>query len=146
MEDNGVQLPDVRVQYGCAKMVYMVPASTAPKEDELTADDVRYLRNHMNTTNFEIIVAGQSIAWDKIDELEVAVAARQKSPAGWLVKNMLYGGQERYHVGIYSGHNEAVLPNLSLAAAKYVVQTVAYYARTRIRYAGPEGIAPITES
>jgi hypothetical protein len=127
-------------------MTYMVPASTAPKEDDLTPDDVRYLRNHMNTTNFEIVVEGQSIAWDKIDELEVAVAARQKSPAGWLVKNMIYGGQERYHVGIYSGRSEAVLPNLSIAAAKYVVQTVAYYARTRIRYTGPEGITPITES
>lgn len=127
-------------------MVYMVPASTPPKEDDLSADDVRFLRNHMNATNFEIIVDGQSIAWDKIDEVEVAVAARQSSPAGWLVKNVIYGGKDRYHVGIYSGHHELVLPNLSLAAAKYAVQTIAYYARTRIRYTGPEGFIPITES
>ena len=136
----------IRFRYRCVQMVYMVPARTAPKEDDLTPDDVRYLRNHMNATNFEIIVDRQSIPWDKIDELEVAVAARQNSPAGWLVKNVIYGGKERYHVGIYSGNNEAVLPNLSLAAAKYVVQTVAYYARTRIRYTGPEGFIPTTES
>ena len=127
-------------------MIYLTPAGNAPKEDELTPDDVRFLLNHINVTNYEILVDGQSIAWDKIDELEVAVAARQKSPAGWLVKNVIYGGQERYHVAMYSGRSEAVLPNLSLVAAKYVVQIVAYYARTRIRYTGPKGITPITES
>lgn len=143
---NRVQFPYILVEYRQAIMFYMVPASTPPKEDQLTSDDVSFLQNHMDVTNYEILVDGQGIAWDKIDELEVAVAARQKSPAGWLVKNVIYGGQERYHVGIYSGRTEAVLPNLSLQAAKYVVQTIAYHARTSIRYTGPEGITPISES
>lgn len=127
-------------------MVYMLPMSTPPKEDALTLDDVRFLQTHLNVTNYEVVVDGQAIGWDKIDEVEVAKAARENSPAGWLVKNVIYGGQDRYHVGIYSGLSEAVLPNLSLQAAQYVVQTIAYYARSRIRYTGPEGITQIAES
>jgi hypothetical protein len=127
-------------------MFHLVPSSTPPKEDQLTSDDVRFLQSHLNVTNYEVIVDGQVIAWDKIDEVEVAKAAREKSPAGWLVKNVIYSGKDRYHVGIYSGRGEAVLPNLSLQAAKYVVATIAYYARSRIRYTGPEGIIPTSES
>jgi hypothetical protein len=120
--------------------------STPPKEDALTPDDVRFLQTHLNVTNYEVVVDGQAIGWDKLDEVEVAKAARENSPAGWLVKNVIYGGQDRYHVGIYSGRSEAVLPNLSLQATQYVVQTIAYYARSRIRYVGPEGITQIAES
>jgi hypothetical protein len=127
-------------------MQYITPRSAPPKEDELTPDDVRFLQSHFSTTNYEVIVDGRGIEWEKIDEVEVVKAAREKSPAGWLVKNVVYSGQERYHVGIYSGQNEIVLPNVTLQAAKYVVQTIAYYARSRIRYTGLKGITPITEA
>jgi hypothetical protein len=126
-------------------MPYIKPLSTPPKEDELSSDDIHTLQTHFATTNHEVMVDGQGIEWGAIDEVEVAVAARQKSPAGWLVKNVVYGGRDRYHVGVYSGQNEIVLTNLSLNAVKYVVQTIAYYARSRIRYTGHDGITPTTE-
>jgi hypothetical protein len=127
-------------------MQVMVPLSTAPKEHDLTPNDVQFLKNHFEVTNYEIIVDGQGIEWSKIDEVEVAKAARAGGPAGWLIKQAFYAGHDRYHVGVYSGRHELVLPNLSLQAAKYVVQTIAYYARERIRYTGPEDITVTAEA
>ena len=127
-------------------MFYVVPLSNAPKEDKLTPEDTQFLRSHFSVTNYEVVVDNQGIEWNKIDEIEVAKAARAAGPAGWLIKNALYGGQDRYHVGIYSGRYELVLPNLSFDAASYVVQTLAYYARTRIPYKGPEGITVTAEA
>jgi hypothetical protein len=126
-------------------MQVLVPLSTAPREHDLTASDVQFLKNHLTVTNYEIVIDGQGIEWSKIDEVEVAKAARAGGPAGWLVKKAFYAGRDRYHVGVYSGRNELVLPNLSLEAAKYVVQTIAYYARERIRYTGPEDITVTAE-
>ncbi len=127
-------------------MQVMVPLSTAPKEHDLSPDDVQFLQKHFAPTNYEIVVDGQGIEWSKIDEVEVAKAARAGGPAGWLIKKTLYAGQDRYHVGVYSGRHELVLPNVSLPAAKYVVQTIAYYARNRIRYTGPEDITVTAEA
>lgn len=126
-------------------MLYLVPISNAPKEDVLSPDDVRTLRAHFSVTNYEVVVDGQGIEWGNIDEIEVAKAARAGGPAGWLVKAM-YGGQDRYHVGIYSGRYELVLTNLTLQAATYVLQTLAYYARNRIPYKGPEGLSVTAEA
>jgi hypothetical protein len=127
-------------------MLYLVPLSNAPKEDKLMPEDIRFLQTHFSVTNYEVVVDGQGIEWSKIDEIEVAKAARAGGPAGWLVKNALYGGKERYHVGIYSGRYELVLPNLSFDTASYVVQMLAYYARNRIPYKGPEGITVTAEA
>lgn len=119
---------------------FMLPQSSAPRETTLSESDVRTLRPKFEATNFEVQVDGQGFAWTAIDEVEVAAAARHRSPSGWFVRNIVFGGKDRYHVGIYSGQHELVLPNLTLEAARYVVQTIAYYARGRIRYTGPEGI------
>ena len=81
----------------------------------------------------------------QIDEVEVAKAARERGPAGWFVKKVIYAG-DRYHVGVYFGQDELVLTNVTLEAANFVVQTIAYYANNAIRYTGPEGIVPVTES
>ncbi|MFN8379332.1 MAG: hypothetical protein U0452_11750 [Anaerolineae bacterium] len=126
--------------------IYMLPQSTAPREDNLSASDVRTLKAHFEPTNFDVRVDNQGIEWTAIDEIEVAAAARNRSPSGWIVRNVIFGGKDRYHVGIYSGPNELVLINLTLEATRYVVQTIAYYARNRIRYSGPEGIAPTIEA
>jgi hypothetical protein len=76
----------------------------------------------------------------------VAKAARQNSPAGWLIKNIVYSGGDRYHVAIYFGRDEAVLPNTTLPIVQHIVQTIAYYAPKRIAYKGVEGVAPTTEA
>jgi hypothetical protein len=62
------------------------------------------------------------------------------------VRNLIFGGSDRYHVGIYSGRNELVLTNLTLEAARYVVQMIAYYARERIKYNGPDGLTATIEA
>jgi hypothetical protein len=124
----------------------MLPASTAPREDRLSAGDLRALQSHFEVTNYEVVVDGQGIDWSKIDEVEVVAAARQRSPAGWIVRNLIFGGSERYHLGIYSGRNELVLTNLTLEAARYAVQMIAYYARQRIKYNGPDGLTATIEA
>jgi hypothetical protein len=126
-------------------MVYLLPMSTRPREDALSETDVRYLQAHFDPTNYELVVDGQGIDWAKIDAVEVATAARMRTPAGWFVRNILYGGSERYHVGVYSGRHELVVPNLTREAARYVVQTIAYFLRDRVRYTGPEDFAPLAE-
>lgn len=126
--------------------VYMLPMSTRPREDRLSEADVRSLKSHFDVTNYEVVVDGQGIEWPKIDEVEVVAAARQRSPAGWIVRHLIFGGHDRYHVGIYSGRNELVLPNLTVEAARYVVQNIAYYARERIKYNGPDELTPTVEA
>ena len=118
--------------------LYLLPHSTAPREDRLNEGDRKTLEAHFQPNNYEVVVDGQGIDWTKIDAVEVAAAARQRSPAGWFVRNIIYRGTDRFHVGIYSGRNELDLPNLSLEAARYVVQMVAYYLRNRVEYTGPE--------
>ena len=59
-------------------------------------------------------------------------------------KNLVMTG-ERYHVALYFGREEKVLPNLTRAAAEYVVKTVAYYAPKQVRYTGPDDFAPTVE-
>ncbi|MBL8146198.1 MAG: hypothetical protein JNL34_07425 [Anaerolineae bacterium] len=126
-------------------MTHMLPRSSAPREDALSAGDVRTLKAHFEATNFEVKVDGQGFAWTAIDGIEVAAAARQRSPSGWIVRNLIFGGKDRFHVGIYSGEHELVLINLTLEAARYVVQTIAYYARNRIPFTGPEGLTATAE-
>jgi hypothetical protein len=125
---------------------YMLPQSTRPREDRLSEGDIRTLQAHFEPTNYEVIVDGQGLDWSKIDEIEVVPAARHRSPSGWFVRTILYRGTDRYHVGIYSGRNELVLTNITLEAARYVVQTIAYYARNRIVYNGPDGFTATTEA
>ncbi len=124
---------------------YLLPSKTAPREDELTDSDRRFIAQHFSATNYEVVVDGQGIDWSKIDSIEVARAARDPGPSGWFVRKIVYGGAERYHVAIYSGRYELVLPNLSLAGAKYAVRMIAYYLRNRVQYSGPEDLAATAE-
>lgn len=126
---------------------YLARPISRPKLEALTPTDVKFIESHFRADSVEMEVEGQIIEYSLIDEIEIAQAARQRTPAGWFVKRVLYGGNERYHVGIYfARHQEAVLPNLSLAAAQYVVGNIAFYSRNRIKYTGPEGLVTVTES
>jgi hypothetical protein len=123
----------------------MLPASYPPSEDELIDADRKFLTEHFQPGNYELVVDGKGIDWNKIDSIEVVTAPRTGGPAGWFVKKMIYNGQDRYHVAVYSGRYELVLPNLSPAAVKYVIRTIAYFARQRIPYSGPEGLTATAE-
>jgi hypothetical protein len=64
---------------------------------------------------------------------------------GWFVKRFILKNIERYHVGIYYGAHEAVLPNITWDTARHVVETIAFYAPQPVKYTGPEGLVKLTE-
>ena len=126
-------------------MVNLARVERRPDMEGLTDEDRRTLDKRFEANAWEINIEGRRAEWGMIDEVEVAKAARERGPAGWFVRKVIFAG-DRYHVGIYFGHEELVLTNVTLEAAKFVVQTIAYYANNIIRYKGPEGIVPVTES
>ena len=113
-----------------------------PSMDTLTDEETRSLRNRFDANAYEINIDGTRAEYGKIDEVEVAKAAREGGPYGWFVRKFVFAG-DRYHVGVYFGEREAVLTNITLPAASFVVQTIAYYANKTIRYTGLEGVAPV---
>ncbi len=125
-------------------MPYLAQVEQRPSPDPLTDEERRTLDKRFDANAYEVNVDGQHVEWGRIDEVEVAQAARETGLSGWIVKHLVFAG-ERYHVGIYFGGDEAVLTNVTQATAAFVVATIAYYARQPIRYAGVEGIAPLRE-
>jgi hypothetical protein len=125
-------------------MTYLQRSNARPDLDDLSPVEVRALQHRFDPYAGEVVVEGQSIGWDEIEEVEVARAARASGPAGWLVRYLVHGG-ERYHVGLYFGQQEAILPNVTLKVARYVVQCVAFYAPQSVRYTGPDDLVPLKE-
>jgi hypothetical protein len=120
-------------------MAYLQRINYRPNMDHLTEDEKRYLEQHFDAYGSEIVVHGEAIPWQVIEEVEVAVAARSAGLAGWLVKNVVMGG-ERYHLGIYYGNAEAVFTNITLNTAEYILKHIAYYAPQAVRFTGPENL------
>lgn len=113
-----------------------------PNPDTLSPSESRYVRESFDPTSTDVLISGETIEWTEIDEVEVVISPRAGGPAGWLVRHFVHG-TDRYHVGIYYGRNEAILPNVTLDVARYVVQCVAFFAPLPIRYKGPEGLSPV---
>ncbi len=126
-------------------MAYLARVDKQPDPQTLSADEQRTLERRFDANAYELNFDGQRVEWGWIDEVEVAQAAREGGPAGWIVRKLVFSG-ERYHVGVYCGQDEAVLTNVTLEIARYVVAVIAYYATQNIRYSGLEGIAPVRES
>lgn len=124
-------------------MAILARLEERPTMDALSDEDKRTLNKRFDANAYEINIDGIRAEYGKIDEVEVAKAAREGGPAGWFVRKFVFAG-DRYHVGVYFGEREAVLTNVTLPAASYVVQTIAYYANNSIRYTGLEGVAPVT--
>lgn len=122
---------------------YLMRLKVRPDENKLTDAERNHLRQHFDPYAGEVVINGETIDWRTIDEVEVAKAARTRGPSGWFVKG-IYGG-DRYHVGVYYGAYEAVLLNVTLNSAEYVVRMIAYYAPQRIRYSGVEGLSPLEQ-
>jgi hypothetical protein len=125
-------------------MPYLQRTKARPELDDLPPAEARGLHHRFDPYAGEVIVEGQSIAWNEIEEVEVALAPRAAGPAGWVVRYLVHGDQ-RYHVGLYFGREEAILPNVTLAVARYVVECVAFYAPQPVRFTGPDDFAPLTE-
>lgn len=124
-------------------MPYLLRPLSKPRLEGLSPADQRIIEQHFDANSVEINIDGQFLEYGRIDSIEVAPAARTRNPAGWFVRNIIFSGQERFHVGIYYGHHELVMINLSRAAVQYVTGVIAFYARNRVKYTGPEDIIPI---
>lgn len=123
-------------------VTFLQRIKNSPNPEALSPSENRYVRELFDPGSREVVVNGATIEWTEIDEVEVVVSPRSAGPAGWLVRYFVHGA-DRYHVGIYFGRNEAILPNVTLGIAKYVVQCIAHYAPLPVRYKGPEGLSPV---
>jgi hypothetical protein len=126
-------------------MLYLQRSTTRPNPDALSPEDSRFMQEHFNIYGGSLTVQGQPVEWSSIEEVEVVVAPHIAGPAGWFVRKMVVR-EDRYHVGLYSGHDEIVLPNLTLAVAKYIVACIAHFAPLPVRYTGIPDFTPTTES
>ncbi|MEQ8675751.1 MAG: hypothetical protein RLP44_00070 [Aggregatilineales bacterium] len=126
-------------------MTFLQKINYRPTTEKLSETDGQYIVNHFDAYGSEIVMDGQAVAWHMIEEVEVVVAPHAAGLAGWIVKNVFLRGEERYHIGVYYGRQEAILPNVTWDVARYVVENIAYYASQKIKYAGPEDLVPLTE-
>ena len=125
-------------------MVYLQRTKARPSLEDLTSGEARFVHAAFDPYAGEVLVDGQTIAWDEIEEVEVAVSPRTAGPAGWVVRYMVHGN-ERYHVGFYFGRQEAIVPNVTLNVARYIVQCVAFFAPLLVRYTGPDNLGPVID-
>ncbi len=125
-------------------MSYLQRVREYPNPDQLSSQDQRHLNDHFSTYGSEVMIDGEVIAWGAVEEVEVAKAPGVVGAMGWLVRLLAHGGVERYHVALYYGFREAVLHDISLEEARYILQAVAYYAPHPVRYTGPEGLTPVS--
>lgn len=126
-------------------MTYLQKIDYRPSLENLNPDEQRTLEKSFDAYGAEMIVYGDAIRWEHIDEVEVVVAPHATGLAGWIVKKFIFKNQERYHVGVYFGSHEAVLPNVTWGVARHVVEMIAYYAPQPVRYKGPEDLVKLSE-
>jgi hypothetical protein len=126
-------------------MPTLVRLSKSPSTHDLTPEEIAFIDAHFQVTPQDITLSSITFAWDQVTEIETALAARSNSPAGWFVRKIVYGGGDRYHIAVYAGRAEAVLPNTSLNVIRHIVQTIAYYAPKTLRYAGLPDITPLND-
>ena len=91
----------------------------------------------------EVIVHGEPVGWDEIEEVELVTAPTVGGLSTW-VMSFFVEVEDRYHLGIYLGRDEAVLANISERQVLYALNLIAYYAPKPVRYTGPDGFAPLT--
>lgn len=126
-------------------MTYLQRIDYRPSLANVTPEEEAYINQHIATYGIEIVIDGQPVLWEHIEEVEVATAPRTAGIAGWIVKKFIHHDEERYHLGIYFGSREAVLPNVTWNVARYVLEMIAYYAPNQVQYTGPENLVPLTE-
>lgn len=117
---------------------YLQRLAYRPRVEDLPEDEQPYALEHFDVYANEVLVHGREVVnWRHVEAVEVAAAPTPGGAMGWLLGHFLRPDVKRYHVGIYHGSQETVLPNISLSLAAYVLQMVAYYAPGRVAYYGP---------
>jgi hypothetical protein len=122
-------------------MPYLLRVNVRPDLNSLSANDRAEVERNFAPSAAEFRLYKETLLWAKVDEIELVKAARMGGLSGWIVKRVI-APQDRYHLGIYLGKDEAVMSNLTLAQALYVIQAIAYYAPNRVNYKGEAGIVP----
>ncbi|TVR24286.1 MAG: hypothetical protein EA396_01970 [Anaerolineaceae bacterium] len=126
-------------------MTYIQRIDHRPSAENLSSDEEARLARIFDAYGAEMVASGQTIRWEHLEAVEVVVAPHIGGVSGWFVKRVLMRGEERYHVGLYYGADEAVLPNISWDMARYVLHIIAFYAPQPVEYTGPEGLVDLTE-
>lgn len=126
-------------------MPYLQRINYRPSAGTLSPHEEMYLANHFDAYGAETVIEGQVIPWTMIEAVEVVVAPHALGLAGWLVKTFVQRGEDRYHVGVYFDSREAVLPNITWKQAKFVVESIAFYAPNPVKFTGPDNLVPLIE-
>jgi hypothetical protein len=126
-------------------MTYIQRINYRPSLEELKPKDQRFLEEHFDAYGAELYFEGETVRWEHIEEVEVAAAPRLAGPAGWVVKMFFLRNEQRYHLGIFYGSKEIVLPNITWDVAGYVLKNIAYYTSQPVEYKGPEGLVDLSE-
>ena len=66
-----------------------------PSMDTLTDEETRSLSKRFDANAYEINIDGTRVEYGKIDEVEVAKAAREGGPSGWFVRKFVFANGKR---------------------------------------------------
>ncbi|GAB4526988.1 MAG: hypothetical protein OHK0046_44340 [Anaerolineae bacterium] len=126
-------------------MSYLQRIDYRPNPANLSEAEEKHLAKVLDVYGAEIVVYGEPVRWEHIEEVEVVPAPHMAGPAGWIVGKLLMGGRQFYHLGIYFGSREAILPNITLNTARHVLELIAFYAPNPVAYQGPEDLVLLSE-
>ena len=126
-------------------MAYLQRIDYRPSEANLTEWEQEQLAKHVQLYGSEIVIHGEPVRWEHVEEVEIAPAPRAAGFGGWFVKRFILHNEQRYHIGLYFGSREAVMPNITLNLARHITEMVAYYAPNPVQYTGPEEIVLLSE-
>ncbi len=124
-------------------MPYLMRMNVRPNEEVLSRNERVELTRTFDTYAGEVLIHGQPVGWDEIKEVELVIAPTVGGLSTWLI-SLFMDVEDRYHLGIYLGRDEAVVANINKHQVLYALNAIAYYAPNPVRYTGPEGFAPLT--
>ena len=124
-------------------MPYLMRMKASPNPDTLSRGELTDLTRIFDTYGAEVMSHGEPVGWDESKEVELVVAPTVGGLSTW-VMSLFVNTEDRYHLGIYLGRDEAVVANISKRQVLYALSAIAYYAPNPVRYNGPEGFAPLT--
>jgi hypothetical protein len=123
-------------------MTFLSRPLDRPDHSQLTAHEQKQLAKRFILFEEGVRAEGQAVPWAQVNAVELVKAARLSGLGGWLARGAM--GEDRYHVGLYFGEGqEAVLPNISLNLARYILLEVAYHAPKRLTYSGIADVLPL---
>ncbi len=125
-------------------MPYLMRMKARPDDSQLNNRESRQIAQWFNVFAGEVLIHGEPVGWEEIDAVELVQAPTVGNLSSVLL-GAIINTSDRYHVGIYLGRDEAVVPNVTKTQALYILQAVAYYAPNLVQYKGPTDVVPLNE-